>query len=88
MLFQGPTNEETLEAKNEREKTFHGKSHSVQVCRADNSRFNANLFVEDCSLANQKLTFCGTGAHHQNGIGEATNKRTTEYFRKCCYMLR
>ena len=41
---------------------------------ADNLRFNYEDFQEDCHQANQKLTFCGVGAHHQNGVAEAKNK--------------
>ena len=29
-------------------------------------------------MANQKLIFCGVGAHHQNGIGEVNIRRSVE----------
>ena len=77
-LFQVPANEETLEANHECEKMLHEHNHSVQAHRANNSIFNAKLFVDDCALANQKLMFCGVRAHHQNGIEEATRRMITE----------
>ena len=65
-LFQGPTNDETLEAKNDNKRELHGNDHEVRAYRFDNSRLNSKSFMDDCILERQKLTFCGAGAHHQN----------------------
>ena len=47
-------------------------SHSVKILnyQADNGRFADNCFQKDWELKTQGLTFCGVGAHHQNGIAE------------------
>ena len=37
---------------------------------ADNGTFACKGFRDAVSAANQKITFCGVGAHHQNGIVE------------------
>ena len=78
VLFQGHTNDETLEAKKEYEKILSSYNHSIKSYRAENSRFNAKPFLDDCTLAGQNLTFCGMGAHHKTGIGESTIKWIVE----------
>ena len=35
------------------------------------------MFKDDCNNKLQRLTFCGVGAHHQNGIAEAKIKQLT-----------
>ena len=54
---------------------MHG--HKVKAYRADNSRFDSEDFQDHCKMERQKCTYCGVGARHQNGIGEANIKRTT-----------
>ena len=43
---------------------------SVLVMRthADNGRFSDNGFIDAVNGKNQKITFCGVAAYHQNGI--------------------
>ena len=50
----------------------HAKTCDVNVkaYRADNGRFAEKSFRDAIQAANQKITFCGVGAHHQNGIIE------------------
>jgi hypothetical protein len=38
--------------------------------RADNGVYSAKLFKDACDKQQQSLTFCGVGAHWQNGIAE------------------
>ena len=69
-MMRSISTEETMAAKTAFERVAH--SHSVKILnyRADNGRFADNNFKQDCASKNQGLTFCGVGAHHQNGIAE------------------
>jgi hypothetical protein len=61
---------ETVEAK----KAFeaYARSHGVTVrhYHADNGRFAENLWLAHCNQQQQSVTFCGVGAHFQNGVAE------------------
>jgi len=48
------------------------QTYGVSVCgyRADNGRFADKEWRQDCDEQCQSLTFCGVGAHHQNGIAK------------------
>ena len=48
----------------------------------DNLRFNDKYFMDHCNKADQEYTYCGVGAHHQNGIAEAKNKTVSYGARK------
>ena len=37
----------------------------------DSGAFKANKFVEDIHNHNQKIQYCGTNSHHQNGVAES-----------------
>ena len=39
--------------------------------------FAEQMFKDDCHDKMQRLTFCGVGAHYQNGIAEAKIKQMT-----------
>ncbi|KAL7535272.1 hypothetical protein ACHAWF_005115 [Thalassiosira exigua] len=54
---------------------------------ADNGRFADNCFVDMCNDKDQTLTFCGVGAHHQNGIFENKNKILTQGAREHSYFM-
>lgn len=43
---------------------------SIKSYHSDNGVFNSEEFKSHCSEQNQKLTFSGVGAHHQNGVAE------------------
>jgi hypothetical protein len=43
---------------------------SIKSIRADNGVNAAQAFKDSCTKHRQKLTFCGVGAHWQNGIAE------------------
>ena len=42
----------------------------VKHYHAYNGRFADNGFIDAINTKYQKITFCGVGAHHQNGIIE------------------
>ena len=69
-MMKSLSTEETMAAKHAFERVAH--SHGVKILsyRADNGRFADESFKKDCELQTQELTFCGVGAHHQNGIAE------------------
>ena len=48
------------------------ESHSVVIegYHVDNGQFANYLFCEAAQQSGQSITFCGVGAHHQNGIIE------------------
>ena len=69
--------ESTLEAKREFEHRCKIRGITVQHYHADNGRFAEKLFKSDCKAQGQHLTFCGVGAHHQNGIVERKIKDIT-----------
>ena len=76
-LMQDASGESTNAAKNAFERD--SMSHDVQIkhYHADNGRFADTSFKDDCDNKLQQLTFCGVGAHHQNGIAERSIKELT-----------
>jgi len=76
-LMQDSSGESTIEAKHafERDSMSHGVQ--IQHYHADNGRFADTSFKQDCDNKLQQLTFCGVGAHHQNGIAERSIKELT-----------
>ena len=75
--MQDAPSKSIIEVKN----TFERESmrHNVQIKRyhADNGSFADTSFKQDCDNKLQQLTFCGVGAHHQNGIAERSIKELT-----------
>ncbi len=76
-LMKSFTIEDTMNAKKAFEKMFTLAGREVKSYRVDNGRFADKQWQEDCSLHNQKLTYCGVGNHAQNGKIEAKNKYLT-----------
>ena len=37
-------------------------------------RYNEIDFIDSCKQTNQKFSYCGVGAHHQNSLAEVKNK--------------
>ena len=62
--------EQTIAAKHAFEKLAATYNVTVQRYHADNGHFACKGFRDVVSDANQKISFCGVGAHHQNGIVE------------------
>ena len=76
-LMRDMTLEETLLAKQAFEKVMAQAGHDVKHYHADNGRFADKGFIDAINTKDQKITFCGVGAHHQNGIVENKNKMIT-----------
>ena len=58
----------TLLEKSAMEKVMAQAGRTVKHYHANNGRFADNGFINDVNGKDQKITFCGVGAHHQNGI--------------------
>ena len=69
-LQKGTSAEETLKAKQAFELHARGMGISIQGYHADNGTFRANAWVNACNRLNQRMTFAGVNAHHQNGVAE------------------
>jgi GAG-pre-integrase domain len=69
-LQESTNSAETLEAKVAFE--LLSASYGVKILhyRGDNSRFADNMWRQDIAKKSQQLSFCGVGAHHQNGRAE------------------
>ena len=76
-LMRDLTAESTLAAKKEFEHRCAVRGVKVRHYHADNGRFAEPAFVQECKRCKQDLTFCGVGAHHQNGISERKIKDVT-----------
>ncbi|KAL7461329.1 hypothetical protein ACHAXS_003146 [Conticribra weissflogii] len=61
---------ETLLAKLVFEKIAARSGHSICCYHADNGRYADNGFLASINSNDQTITFCGVGAHHQNGVIE------------------
>ena len=77
-LMKEFTAEATLEAKNAWERLAGTHAVRIRRYRADNGRYNDALFLQDIKDNGQLITFCGVGAHHQNGIAERKIRDLTE----------
>ena len=62
--------DQTLASKIAFEKVAIQYGVTIKHYHADNGHFACKGFRDACAEANQKLTFCAVGAHHQNGIVE------------------
>ena len=61
---------DTIEAKRRFELFCLERGVHVQHYHADNGIFASRGFREEVQKCGQTLTFCGVGAHHQNGVAE------------------
>jgi hypothetical protein len=61
---------ETIRAKQIFEQFALGNGAIVQNYLTDSGAFKANKFVKVINDTQQRLRFCGTNAHHQNGVAE------------------
>ena len=77
-LMTDATGDSTLEAKNAYERVMKSYGHEVEAYHADNGRFAENVFVTDVREKNQRISYCGVGSHHQNGIAERRIKTLGE----------
>ena len=54
----------------------------IRHYHADNGRFADNLFIQNIESNGQTISFCGVGAHHQNGRAEKRIRDLRESARK------
>jgi hypothetical protein len=64
------TSEETLKSKLAFEKFAASHRVNIKHYHEDNGRFKDKLFSKSIEEKGQTISFCGVGAHHQNGIAE------------------
>ena len=76
-LMKDATSDSMLESNNAFERDCMTGNVVLKHYHADNGRFEGNSFKEDCVRKIQNLTFCGVGAHHQNGVYEQIIKDLT-----------
>ena len=69
--------ESTLAENKEFEHRCAVRGIEMKHYHADNGSFAEPEFVNECKRCQQDLTFCGVGAHHQNGISERKIKDVT-----------
>ena len=62
--------EETIKGKIAFELFARSQGVSIKGYHADNGIFRANAWMNHCHKYNQRLTYAGVNAHHQNGIAE------------------
>ena len=80
--------DETIDAKHAFECLM--EQHRVRILHyhRDNGRFADKVFVDDVRAAHQTITFCGVGAHHQNGIAERYIRASPKMTTPLSYMQR
>ena len=76
-LMRDLTLDETLLDKEAMEMVMAQVGRNIKHYHADNGRFADNGFIDAINTKDQKITFCGVGAHHQNGIIENKNNIIT-----------
>ena len=69
-LHQAMTTQETLDTKHVFEHIPEQHVIRIRHYHCDNCRFADRAFMDDVRKAGQTITFCGVGAHHQNGVAE------------------
>ena len=69
--------EYTLQAKHDYKHLSATQNVKVKHYHADNGRFTERSFTKVRKASTKRITFCGVGAHHQNGIAENTIKQLT-----------
>ena len=80
-VSEGTTADETLEAKAAFEAYAADMGVTIKHYHADNGRFAEAAFMDQVKASGQTITFCGVGAHHQNGVAERRIRDITEHAR-------
>ena len=75
------TGEQAIETKHAYETKCAQHGVRIRGYHGDNGRFAEALWLNDAVEKNQRMTFCGVGSHHQNGIAEKKIRDLTEYAR-------
>eukprot|EP00978_Attheya_sp_CCMP212_P001535 scaffold3163_cov60-Attheya_sp.AAC.5 len=76
-LMCAVTQVETLAAKHAWEYTAATHGRQIKGYHANNGRYAEADFRVDAESLGQQVTYCGVGAHHQNGLAENTVKQFT-----------
>jgi len=76
-LMTDQSGDQTLQCKHDFEHKCATRGVKVKHYHADNGRFAEQSFLSSIKKCMQRITFCGVGAHHQNGITENTIKQLT-----------
>ena len=74
-----------LLSKSAMEKVMTQAGQTVKHYHADNGRFSGNGFIDTVNGKDQKITFYGVGAHHQNGIIENKIKPSQQEDTHYCF---
>ena len=69
-LQESTSAEETIEGKRKFEQFMADRGVKVEHYHADNGVFASRAFRDEIAKCGQGLSFCGVGAHHQNGVAE------------------
>ena len=77
------TLEETLLGKSSFERHAAAGGVTIKHYHADNGRYADKGFRDAIINANQTISYCGVGAHHQNGMIERRIKELTLGARTC-----
>ena len=80
-VSESTTADETLEAKSAFESYAAEMGVVIKHYHADNGRFAEAAFMDHVKASGQTITFCGVGAHHQNGVAEHRICDITEHAR-------
>ena len=75
------TSEENLVGKQQFEACCNSHEVTVDAYHADKSRFADNHFINNVQKQSQTITYCGVGAHYQNGIDDKIIRDITEQAR-------
>jgi hypothetical protein len=76
-LMRNFTLAENLLAKRAYEKVLGQAGRTAKHYHADIGQFSDKGFHQDITDKGQSITFCGVGAHHQNGMIKSRNKQLT-----------
>ena len=83
-LHQAMTTQETIDAKHAFEHIAEQHAVRIRHYHCNNVCFADRAFMDNVRKAGQTITFCGVGAHHQNGVAERRIRDITE---SACTML-
>jgi hypothetical protein len=69
---------ETISSKYQLESLAQQEGFTIQEYHANNGVFASKAFHDNCDFLNEKYSFSGIGAHHQNGIAERNMKTVSQ----------
>ena len=76
-LMNDQSGDATLAAKHEFEHLAANRGVKIKHYNADNGKFAEKSFMLDIKRCMQRVTFCGVGSHHQNGISDNAIQQLT-----------